>query len=78
MLSEVVLCSSSTDPFVNVLDFRTGTLHTSFKQNNCFKHALALIPYPGQFDRIGLIISAQVDKSLLHVYSFQKVSLPEY
>ncbi|GBC04692.1 hypothetical protein RclHR1_05810004 [Rhizophagus clarus] len=72
MLSEVVLCSSSTESFVNVLDFHTSTLHTSFKQSNCFKHALALIPYPGQCDRIGLIISAQVDKPLLHVYSFQK------
>lgn len=77
MLSEVVLCSSSTDSFVNVLDFRTGTLHTSFRQNNCFKHALALIPYSGQCNRISLIISAQVDKPLLHVYSFQKVSLLE-
>ncbi|PKY38151.1 WD40 repeat-like protein [Rhizophagus irregularis] len=55
MLSEVVLCSSSTDSFVNVLDFRT-----------------ALIPYSGQCNRISLIISAQVDKPLLHVYSFQK------
>ncbi|RIA98137.1 WD40-repeat-containing domain protein [Glomus cerebriforme] len=72
MLSEVVLCSSTTDSIINVLDFRTGTLYTSFKQNNCFKHALALIPYPGQCDRIGLIISAQADKSLLHIYSFQK------
>jgi pre-rRNA-processing protein IPI3 len=74
MMSEVVICSSSTDPFVNVLDFRTGTLHISFKQSSCFKHALALVPYPGHYDRIGLIISAQIDKSLLHVYSFHKVS----
>ena len=74
MMSEVVICSSSTDSFINVLDFRTSTLHISFKQSNCSKHALALIPYPGQCDRVGLIISAQMDKSLLHIYSFQKVS----
>ncbi|CAG8645129.1 15547_t:CDS:2 [Funneliformis caledonium] len=72
MLSEVALSSSSTDTLINLIDFRTGTSYTSFKQNNCFKHALALIPYPGQCDRIGLIISAQLDKSLLHIYSFQK------
>ncbi|CAI2188389.1 2786_t:CDS:2, partial [Funneliformis geosporum] len=72
MLSEVVLSSSSTDTLINLIDFRTGTSYTSFKQNNCFNHALALIPYPGQCDRIGLIISAQLDKSLLHIYSFQK------
>ncbi|CAG8546894.1 4348_t:CDS:2 [Funneliformis mosseae] len=72
MLSEVALSSSSTDTLINLIDFRTGSSYTSFKQNNCFKHALALIPYPGQCDRIGLIISAQLDKSLLHIYSFQK------
>lgn len=73
MLTELVLTSSSTEPIIHVWDFRTGTLITTFKQNICHKHGLALIPIPGQPERVGLIISAQADKALLHVYSWQKV-----
>ncbi|CAG8596375.1 8309_t:CDS:10 [Acaulospora morrowiae] len=72
MLSELALTSSSTDTSIQVWDFRTGTLLISFKQNACYERGLALIPHPGQPNRVGLVISAQTDKALLHVYSWQK------
>ncbi|CAG8520349.1 5723_t:CDS:2, partial [Racocetra persica] len=72
MLTELVLATSLSDSNIQVWDFRTGTLLTSFKQNKCYQHGLALIPFPGQPNRVGLVIAAQTDKALLHVYSWQK------
>ncbi|RIB17367.1 WD40-repeat-containing domain protein [Gigaspora rosea] len=72
MLTELVLTTSLSDSTIQVWDFKTGTLLTSFKQNICYQHGLALIPFPGQPNRVGLIIAAQCDKALLHVYSWQK------
>ncbi|CAG8455492.1 7424_t:CDS:2 [Cetraspora pellucida] len=72
MLTELALATSLSDSNIQVWDFRTGTLLTSFKQNKCYQHGLALIPFPGQINRVGLIIAAQIDKALLHVYSWQK------
>ncbi|CAG8492759.1 11137_t:CDS:10 [Scutellospora calospora] len=72
MLTELVLATSLSGSITQVWDLRTGTLLTSFKQNTCYQHGLALIPFPGQPNRVGLVIAAQTDKASLHVYSWQK------
>jgi hypothetical protein len=54
-------------------DIQSGTSLASFKQSNPAKNCTSLIATrDGQG---GLVLAVQPDKSLLHVYSFQKVLL---
>ncbi|CAG8465532.1 2341_t:CDS:2 [Ambispora gerdemannii] len=72
MLTELAISCSSTDSTIKVWDFRTSTLVYSFRQNVSPKNSMALLPFPGQSDRIGLVLAAQTDKPLIHAYSWQK------
>ncbi|KAG9287340.1 hypothetical protein G9A89_023711 [Geosiphon pyriformis] len=72
MLTELVLASSSIDPVIYVWDFRSGTVLLTFKQNTCYQNDMALLPFPGQSGRAALVMAAQTDKPLIHVYSWQK------
>ncbi|RUP24752.1 WD40-repeat-containing domain protein [Jimgerdemannia flammicorona] len=73
MFTEVALTTSATDPTSYLWDIRSGTVFFSFKQNVCGKGALALAPLhatPG--NRIGLVLAAQADKAIVHIYSWHK------
>jgi pre-rRNA-processing protein IPI3 len=54
-------------------DILTGASLASFKQTTAAKNCTALISTRGA--QGGLILAVQPDKSLLNVYSFQKVLL---
>ena len=54
-------------------DIQTGTSLASFKQTTAATNCTALIPT--RHAEGGLILAVQPDKSLLHVYTFQKVLL---
>nr|CAG8520101.1 15452_t:CDS:2 [Entrophospora candida] len=73
MLNEEVLLSTSLeDSATNIIDFRNGNIISTFKQNKCERNCLSLVSLTGQPNRIGLILSAQNDKALIHVYSLFK------
>ncbi len=54
-------------------DILTGSSLASFKQTSPLKNCTAVINSTGA--QGGLMLAVQPDKSLLHVYSFQKVLL---
>lgn len=75
MLNEVLLSTSLEDSATNIIDFRNGNIISTFKQNKCERNCLSLVSLTGQPNRIGLILSAQSDKALIHVYSLFKVCM---
>ena len=54
-------------------DIQSGTSLASFKQTSAAKNCTSLIATRDA--QGGLVLAVQPDKSLLHVYSFQKVLL---
>jgi pre-rRNA-processing protein IPI3 len=78
-LQEVILCatqpaSPTTGPgTISIHDIQTGSTLTSFKQTSSAVHSAGIVhTRNGQG---GFMLAAQHDKSLLHVYYFQKVFL---
>ncbi|KIK68011.1 hypothetical protein GYMLUDRAFT_36824 [Collybiopsis luxurians FD-317 M1] len=75
-LHELIFCataSSSTasgSGSLTLHDISTGASLASFKQNNASPHCIALLN--SRKAQGGFFLAAQPDKSLLHVYNFQK------
>lgn len=78
-LNETILCATAPGPSsssvgtgtITLHDIQTGATLASFKQTSADKHSTAIIPTRN--GQGGLICAAQSEKSLLHVYNFQKV-----
>ncbi|KAG8932750.1 Pre-rRNA-processing protein ipi3 [Tulasnella sp. 418] len=78
-LQEVIICSltpvssAQGSGYIALHDIQTGTSLASFKQTSCGSNLASFIRTgAGQG---GLILTAQSEKPLLHVYSFQKDQL---
>ena len=79
LLQEVILCSTSPQqPTVGagaivVHDIQTGAILASFKQTNAGPKSVAVLE--SKSTQGGFILAAQLDKSIMNVYNYQKVSL---
>ncbi|KAJ7880351.1 WD40 repeat-like protein [Mycena olivaceomarginata] len=62
MLRETIVCAFTT--------LQTGSTLASFKQTNAALHSTAVVQ--SQNGQGGFLLAAQHDKSILHVYNFQK------
>ncbi|KAI3611032.1 pre-rrna-processing protein ipi3 [Moniliophthora roreri] len=75
-LQETILCataSASTSAgsgSISLHDFKNGASLVSFKQTNSGRHCTSYIESKNA--QGGILLAAQPDKSLLHVYNFQK------
>lgn len=72
MLTEVAISSSNTDPVVYVWDIRTGSTLFSFRQSTSGRNALALVPKPGCGLQCGAVLTAQVDRGVINMYTWQR------
>jgi pre-rRNA-processing protein IPI3 len=75
-LQEIILCSTSstTGPgSISVHDILTSSLLLSFKHTNAATHCTASVATSN--GQGGFILAAQLDKSILNVYNFQKDQL---
>lgn len=76
-LQEIILCStapssSTTGPgTISVHDIQTGTTLASFKQTSAGLNCTAVSQTAN--GEGGFMLAAQPDKSIMNVYSFQKV-----
>ncbi|KAJ7355605.1 WD40 repeat-like protein [Mycena albidolilacea] len=73
MLRETIVCAvtPATGPgAIAVHDLQTGSTLASFKQTNAALHSTAVVQ--SQNGQGGFLLAAQHDKSILHVYNFQK------
>ena len=76
-LQEVIVCatapsSSSAGPgAISLHDIRTSTNLASFKQSNAAVHCTAIVETSNA--QGGFMLASQHEKSILNVYSFQKV-----
>lgn len=77
-LQESILCatapssSSSTGPgAISLHDIQTGSTLASFKQTNAAPHCTAFVE--SRNAQGGFMLASQPDKSILNLYTFQKV-----
>jgi len=75
MISEVVVATSSNDPYIYIWDIRSGTLLTTIKGNKTNTHAISLLSPLYQPARKAYIFSAQNDRPQINVWSFRKDQL---
>lgn len=78
VLQETVLCATAPQPsgpgpgaFV-LHDLQTGTTLASFRQTSSAAHCSAFVETTS--GRGGVMLGAQMDKSVLNVYNFQRAS----
>lgn len=76
-LREVILCSVGVSAenaagSVTFHDYQSGTSLASFKQTSPEVHCTAAMP--SRDGQGGFLLTAQPDKSVMNVYTFQKVS----
>ncbi|KAG7093750.1 hypothetical protein E1B28_007401 [Marasmius oreades] len=75
-VQEIILCattsssSSAGTGCIALHDFKNGTTLASFKQTNAAPHCTTYIE--SKQSQGGFLLASQPDKSLLHVYNFQK------
>lgn len=76
LLQEVVLCAtapstSTGSGLIALHDIQTGTSLASFKQTTAGAHCVSHLETKNGLG--GIIMTAQSDKAILNVFSFQKV-----
>ncbi|RXW12812.1 hypothetical protein EST38_g13043 [Candolleomyces aberdarensis] len=78
-LQEVILCSTTSQQTnaaagaITIHDIQTGAILASFKQTNTAPHSIAVLE--SKSTQGGFVLAAQVEKSILNVYNFQKDQL---
>ena len=73
-LQETLLCATLPTQGAGAIvlhDMQTGAALVSFKQTSASSRCTAVVPSTGALG--GVLLSAQADKAILNVYSFQKV-----
>jgi WD40 repeat protein len=75
--SEVVITTSSQDNVIEVWDIRSGAVVASFKGNQSLPKTLSVSMAPNIPSQSGLfthiMASAQADRPVVHIWSWQKV-----